>query len=127
MHFRRSLNDIALLVVNSKFVLHSAFLLEKKFKVGGGGAKDHRPLFFKTIGYFFYCSFYCFFENFRGQTPFLGGPCPPCSRKPALRMFCIPKRQKIVCQRSSKFDKVADYTLDETALVLPYKQRAAIL
>ena len=31
------------------------------------GSEDNRPLVFKTIGYCFYCSFCCFFENFRGQ------------------------------------------------------------
>ena len=41
------------------------------------------PLFFKTIGYCFYCSFYCFLilggqKSFSGE----GIPCPPGSRKP---------------------------------------------
>ena len=42
-------------------------------------------IFFKTIGYCFYCSFYCFFENFRMVKCLLGGksrfgghpPAPP--------------------------------------------------
>ena len=70
-------------------VVHILAFCWKKFN----GAKNNRPLFFKTIGYCFYCSFYCFFENFRRQTPFREGksrfggaplPPPPRSRKPAL-------------------------------------------
>ena len=42
----------------------------KKFK---GGAKDNKPLFYKTIGYCFYCSF-LFIENFSEAKVVLGAP-----------------------------------------------------
>ena len=52
----------------------------KKFK----GAKDNRSLFFKAIGYCFYCPFYCFSKILGGKRllggakAVLGGaPCPP--------------------------------------------------
>ena len=41
----------------------------------GGGAKDNRPLFFKTRGYCFYCSFYCFLTILGGKSRF--GRAPP--------------------------------------------------
>ena len=53
----------------------SGFLPEKNLE----GAKDNRPLFFKTVAYYFCCSFYCFL-NFRGAKVVLGGA--PRSRKP---------------------------------------------
>ena len=48
------------------------------------GAKDNRSLFFKAIGYCFYCSFYCFLKILGGKRLFWGGgksrfggtPCP---------------------------------------------------
>ena len=48
----------------------SGFLLEKD--LGRGEAKENRTLFFKTIGYYFYCSFYCF-SKFQGGKRLLGG------------------------------------------------------
>ena len=51
-------------------ICQSGFLPEKNLR----GAKDNRPLFFKTIGYCFYCSFYGFFENFRGAKVVLPSP-----------------------------------------------------
>ena len=48
----------------------TGFLLEKNLR--GGGAKDNRPLFFRTIGCCFYCSFYCFSKILGGKR-LLGG------------------------------------------------------
>ena len=39
----------------------------KNLRGGGGGGK--RPLFFKTIGYRFYCSFYFFLKILEGKRP----------------------------------------------------------
>ena len=57
----------------------------KKLKVGGGGAKDNRPLFFKTVGYCFYSSFY--FGKPLGRKTAFGGrgsrlPPPPVAESP---------------------------------------------
>ena len=46
---------------------HTTLWLSARKKFRGG---HNRPTFFKTIDYCFYCSFHCFFKNFRGQTPF---------------------------------------------------------
>ena len=66
------------------FMLHELVYiwLSAGQNLGGGGAKDNRPLFFKTIGYCFYCSFYCFSKILGGKSRFGGRPLPPCSRKP---------------------------------------------
>ena len=45
----------------------TCFLLEI---ILSGGVKDNRSLFFETIGYCFYCSFYCFVKILGGQKPF---------------------------------------------------------
>ena len=73
-------------------------------KIGGGGAKDNRPLFFKTIGYCFYCSFYCFSKILGGQTPSRGAksfwgapPAPPVaeSQSTLLRQIITFKESKV--------------------------------
>ena len=70
-----------ILTLRNDFTSWTGFLLEKNLT--GGGAKDNRPLFFKTIGY----CFYCFFENLGGQKSFWGAPpAPPRSRKPVGQM-----------------------------------------
>ena len=71
-------------ISNIRFVVQieadAGFLLEK---IRGGWAKDKRPLFFETIRYCFYCSFYFFLKILEGAKVVLGGrPLPPCSRKP---------------------------------------------
>ena len=71
----------------------SGFLLKTNLRGG-----DNRLLFFKTIGYRLYCSFYCFFENFRGANAFWGEfvvegrPLPPYSRNPAC-VCCLSRFQ----------------------------------
>ena len=69
----------------SRTLVNAGILLEKN--LGGGKTIDH--CFFKTIGYCFYCSFYCFFENFRGAEVVLGGAPAPCSRKPECILLLI--------------------------------------
>ena len=51
---------------------------------------------FKTIGYCFYCSFYCFSEILGGKSRFGGRPCPPCSRKPAYTITKITEQEQSV-------------------------------
>ena len=66
-------------------IYYSGFLLEKNLREG---AKDNRPLFFKTLRYCFYCSFYRFFQKFKGGKSGGGAPpLPPCSRKPAIHII----------------------------------------
>ena len=85
-------------------MLHSAmakFWLSARKKFKGG---NNRPSFFKTIGYCFYCSFYCFSKILRGQTPFrgakvvLGGaPCPPVAESQNLLIDNLPGYYVRVC------------------------------
>ena len=73
------------------------FLQEKNLR----GVKDNRPLFFKTIGYCFYCSFYGFCKNFRGQKSFWGAPpCTPVAESQNLEKIYIRLTERPWNQRS---------------------------
>ena len=60
--------------------LATGFLPEKNLR----GVKDNRPLFFKTIDYCFYCSFYCFSKILGGQKSFWY---PPVAESQATDFF----------------------------------------
>ena len=74
---------------------HPGFLLEKNLR----GAKDNRPLFFKTIGYCFHCSFYCFFKilgcrRLLGGKSFWGVPPAPVAESQHPGNKALPKSDR---------------------------------